>query len=437
MRQTPRRADPRASPRRVAAALGALALGLGGLAAPTIAASPSEGPDWVRSWGAALMAAESFDDYPGLARVFHDVTLRQSIVTTVPGRQVRVWLSNEFGSRSLVVGRARVARSRGGPSIDVTTDRELRFGGRTSVSIPAGVALVSDPVELETTPGSVLSISLYLPQSTEGSLATVHEEGWRTGFVSSAGDSAAAASLPVDAELHSYFFLRGVDVDAADAVAVVAMGDSITDGTGSTSGADRTWPNDLARRLDGVRPGRFAMINLGIGGNRVLHPLTGPSALQRADRDLFAVPGVRFVIIFEGINDIGDAEWLARPEEDISAEDLTGALRQLIDRAHEHGMVVLGGTLTPTGGCQDRGFNSPISEAKRIAVNMWIRNGRAFDAVLDFDRAIRDPADPSRMKPGYDSGDHLHPNDAGYQAMADAIDVSVFLNPSHSHTTGR
>jgi len=416
-----------ASRRRIALAVCVLTLGLADLAASsTTNPPPVRIARWVRSWGAAIMAAQSFDDYPGLARVYHDVTLRQLVVTTASGRNLRIWLSNEYGSRPLLIGRAHVARSRGGPSIDAGADRELRFSGHTSVSIPPGVALVSDPVDLETAPGAILSISIYLPGSTEGDVATVHEEGWRTGYVSTAGDHAAAATFPVDAELHSYFYLSAVDVEAAGAAAIVALGDSITDGTGSTAGTDRAWPNDLARRLNAVLAGRFAVINMGIGSNRVLHSLTGPSTLQRVDRDVFAVPGVRFVIVFEGINDIGDAEWLARPEEDISADDLIGAFRQLIDRAHEHSMVVLGGTLTPTGGCQDAGFNSPISEAKRVAVNAWIRDSGAFDAVLDFDRAIRDPANPVRLNPDYDSGDHLHPNDAGYQAMADAIDLSVF-----------
>ena len=417
----------RMSFRRVALALCALTLTLAGHAATsTPNASPIQIARWVRSWGAAIMAAESFDDYPGLARVYRDVTLRQLVVTTVAGRHLRVLLSNEYGSRPLVIGRAHVARSGGGPSIDAGSDRELHFSGRTSVSIPVGVALVSDPVDLETMPGTILSISVYLPGSTEGTVATVHEEGWRTGYVSSTGDHVAAAAFPVEAELHSYFYLSAIDVDATGAAAIVALGDSITDGTGSTAGADRAWPNDLARRLNAALPGRFAVINMGIGSNRMLHSPTGPSTLQRVDRDVFAVPGARFVIVFEGINDIGDAEWLARPEEDVSADDLIDAYRQIIDRAHEHGMVVLGGTLTPSGGSQYQGFNSPISEAKRVAVNAWIRNGGAFDAVLDFDRTIRDPADPTRLRPAYDSGDHLHPNDAGYQAMVDAIDLSVF-----------
>ena len=414
---------------RAVALLCVLMLPLADLAVPsTPKAPPIRVGHWVRSWGAAVMAAESFDDYPGLARVYRNVTLRQLVVTTLPGRHLRVWLSNEYGSRPLLIGRAHVARSRGGPSIDAAADRQLTFSGRTSVSIPVGVALVSDPVDLETTSGTILSISIYLPGSTEGGVATVHEEGWRTGYVSSEGDYAASATFPVDAELHSYFFLSAVDVDATGAAAIVALGDSITDGTGSTGGMDRAWPNDLARRLNAALPGRFSVINMGIGSNRVLHPFTGPSTLQRVDRDVFAVPGTRFVIVFEGINDIGDAEWLARPEEDISADDLIAAFRQLIDRAHEHGLVVLGGTLTPSGGSEYQGFNSPIAEAKRVAVNKWILDGGAFDAVLDFDRAIRDPADPTRLKPGYDSGDHLHPNDAGYQAMVDAIDLSVFQN---------
>jgi len=372
------------------------------------------------------MAPEQFDFYPGLARSFHDVTLRQSLIVTLPGRRLRVWLSNEFGTRPLVIGAAHIARAATGPTIEPDSDRALTFGGHPGVTIPPGAAVVSDVAELDVARGKRLSVSVHLPLSTEGSTSTVHEDALRTNYVSPSGDFTASESFPVDAELHSYYYLAGVDVEAPlSAGALVALGDSITDGYGATPGAGHTWPDELARRLASHGTVSTSVLNMGIGGNRLLHDLTGPAALARINRDLFAIPAVRFLVILEGINDIGGAELLARPEEEVSADDLTGAFRQLISRAHEHGIKVIGATLTPTGGCRYISYDSPASEAKRQAVNAWIRDSRSFDAVVDFDRAIRDPDKLSRLKPEYDSGDHLHPNDAGYGAMANAFDLSL------------
>jgi lysophospholipase L1-like esterase len=407
--------------------LAALGLLLASASIAQAANPPAVPTHWVRSWGAAMMAPEQFDYYPGLARTFHDVTLRQRVVATLPGRRLRVWFSNQFGTRPLAIGAAHLALADSGPGIVPGTDRELRFSGRAALSVPAGVAVVSDVVELEALAGAALAVSLYLPRSTEGSPSSVHEQGWRFGQVSKPGNFVARAALPVDVQLGSYFYLSGVDVEApASAGAIVALGDSITDGSGSTPGAGRSWPEALARRLAASDPDRLAVINMGIGGNRLLYARTGASALERIDRDLFALPGVRYLILFEGINDIGGAEWFARPEEEVTAEDLIGALRQLTDRAHQHGMRVIGATLTPSGGSPDRGYDSPSGEAKRQAVNAWIRETNALDGVIDFDKAIRDPTLPSRIKPDYDSGDHLHPGDAGYAAMAECIEAGLF-----------
>jgi lysophospholipase L1-like esterase len=384
------------------------------------AAAPNLGDQWLRSWGAAVMAPEEFDYYPGLSRTFQDATIRQVIVTTLGGAALRVGISNEFGTKPLVIGRARVARARTGPRVDPASDRELTFSGARSVIVPAGATLVSDAVDLKTQAGETLAVSLYLPESTAGSTATVHEEGWRTGYLSPTGDFTSRPEFPVEARLVSYFYLAAVDVNVQPgAAAIVVLGDSITDGTGATPRAGRAWPDDLARRL---RTQNLSVINMGIGGNRLLHPSTGPSALARLNRDVLTVPGLRFLIVLEGINDI--AGWPEHPEEDVSAADIEDALREVIDRAHAHGVKVFGGTITATLGCPDCG--GPAGEMTRQAVNAWIRHSGAFDAVLDFDRATSDPAERRRLRPEFDSGDHLHPSDAGYQAMADSIDLSIF-----------
>jgi lysophospholipase L1-like esterase len=382
---------------------------------------------WVRSWGAALMAPENFEDYPGLGRSFHDVTLRQRVVMTVSGHRLRVWFSNQYGNRPLAIGEAHVAHGAADSLIVPGTDRALAFWGRAGISVPPGATVVSDPIELNTSAGTLLAVSLYLPRSTEGSTSTVHQAAWRVSYVSPAGNFTRADSFPVAATLPSHFYIAGVDIEASESVGViVALGDSVTDGSGSTPGAGHSWPETLARRF-AVEPGSpLAVLNMGIGGNRLLHDLTGPSALVRFNRDVLSIPGVRFVLVLEGINDIGGAEWFARPEEDVSADDIISALRQIIAQAHDHGIRVIGGTLTPSAGSLDVGYDSPLGEAKRQAVNAWIRNGREFDSIIDFDRVIRDPKIPSRIKPEYDSGDHLHPSDAGYAAMAGALDRSVF-----------
>ena len=369
------------------------------------------------------MAPEEVDYYPDLGRSFDGVTLRQVAVATLGGSALRVSISNQYGQHPLLIRHVHVALARERAQIDPASDRELTFSGRQSVAVPPGAEVMSDAVRFETFAGGALAISFYLPHSTSGSTASVHEQGWRTGYVSPRGDYSGAADFTVAAELHDYFFLAAIDESARQpAAAVVALGDSITDGTGATPDAGRSWPDVLARRLAGRGPVALSVVNMGIGGNRLLHASTGPSALSRVDRDVFAVPGVRFVILFEGINDI--AGWPGHPEEDVTAADIELALDQLAARAHVHALRVLVATITPTLGCPDCG--GPAGEVIRQTVNAWIRHSESFDGVIDFDRVLRDPADPRRIRPEFDSGDHLHPSDAGYRAMAESVDLRLF-----------
>jgi len=380
---------------------------------------------WVRAWGVALMAPEEFDYYPGLERTFADVTLRQFVRTTLGGTALRVSISNQYGSRPLRIAAASIACADHAGRLDPKTTRPLLFNGQHSISIPAGTALYSDTVPLSTAAHTLLAISVYLPDSTRGSSATVHEEGWLRGQLSQPGDFSSADAPPVAARLYSYFYVAAVDVIPPRAAqAIVVLGDSLSDGTGSTPWAERSWPDRLARRVSAALPGRLAVINMAIGGNRLLHDSTGPNALSRADRDVFAVPGVRYVLVLEGINDI--IGWPGHPDEDVSAAHLCAALHQLLAAARAHSLRAIAGTLTPTEGCMDCGGIQ--GEAIRQSVNTWIRSSHEFDAVVDFDRVVRDPMHPRRLAAAFDSGDHLHLSDAGYAAMARAVDLELFAD---------
>ena len=382
---------------------------------------------WVGTWTASPQAPEPPLILPNPSQ-FQNQTIRQIVHTSVGGHQVRIRLSNEYGTVPLVVGAAHIARQMpgGGASIVPGTDRTLTFGGRNSVTIPAGAPAISDPVELDVPALGNIAVSIHLPNATP--VTTFHSLGLQTTYVSSQGDFTGAANLPVASTSQSWFFLSGVSVASRrSAGAIVALGDSITDGFASTVDANRRWPNLLAQRLQAVPQLRhLGVLDHGISGNRTLHDFIGPNALARFDRDVLSAPGVRFVVVLEGINNIGLPGAFGRPQEAVSAEDIIYGHRQLIDRAHERGLTIYGGTLTPFEGTVFPGYFTPAGEAKRQAVNHWIRTSGAFDAVIDFDKAIRDPANPTRMLPAYDSGDHLHPNDAGYQAMANAVNLSLF-----------
>jgi lysophospholipase L1-like esterase len=358
-------------------------------------------------------------------------TLREVVHLTLGGSRFRVVLTNSFGTAPLTIGAAQVALRDNDASIRPGSNRPLTFGGVARVEIPAGSILVSDPVDLAAPDFADLAIDLYLPGNTAATASplTIHPASWQTNYVSPRGNHVGTVTMPVETTTAyrrsdglvtaSWFFLARVEVLASpEAGVVVAVGDSITDGTASTIDTNNRWPDHLARRLAAAGM-RMAVLNAGIGGNRVLAEGNGPSALSRFDRDVIAQPGVTHAIVLEGINDIGQARQQPSP----SAEDLIAAHRQLIERAHARRITIYGATLTPFEGA---GYWTEEGEAKRQALNDWIRTGRAYDGVFDFDAAVRNPDRTGTLQARYDSGDHLHLNAAGYQAVAGAIDLAVF-----------
>ena len=381
----------------------------------------SEPETWVASWGCA----------PGFAigQELADQTLRQFVRLSVGGDRIRIRLSNETGTQPLVIGSAHVAvagREKG--TIDSATDHVLTFDGTPVVTVSPGSPVLSDPVDFQVEPLTKLAISLYLTRDTGSSV--MHLLGEETGYLSSAGDETGQVTIADATTVAERYFLTSVEVSSSkNTGTIVALGDSITDGRGSTSDADRRWPDRLAERLNeqGLRLG---VVNAGIAGNRLLHDLPemvcGPSALSRFDRDVLSVPNVKFLIIFEGFNDITHPVANHEPEQTITTEQLIGGLKQLIARAHDHQIKVIGATELPCEGTSD--YSAEI-EAKRQALNQWIRTSKAYDGVLDFEAVARDPNHPTRVRPDYDSGDHNHLNDAGYRAMADAVDLKLFTRP--------
>jgi lysophospholipase L1-like esterase len=346
---------------------------------------------------------------------------------------MRVVLGNEFGTAPLTIGGASIALRDKDAKIAAGSNRALMFAGRPSVTIPPGASMTSDPVDENVPPMGDLAIDLYLPDQMTPltSPLTVHAGASQTNYVSSIGNFAGSADLPVLTTTPSWYLLERVEVTApAETGAIVTFGDSITDGARSTPNTNNRWPDHLAKRLL-TRPGsaKLAMLNTGIGGNRLLSDSTnnfGINALARFDRDVLAQPGAMYVVVLEGINDIGNARADPMP----SAADLIAAQKQLIERAHAHGLKIFGATLTPFEGAA---YFTPEGEAKRQAVNNWIRTSKAYDAVIDFDAATRDPASPGKFLPLYDSGDHLHPNDAGYEAMGKSIDMNLFAPEKKRH----
>jgi lysophospholipase L1-like esterase len=393
------------------------------LGAPPLALAGDRHDDdqrWVGTWTASPQAAEP----PGAT--LEDQTIRQIVRTSIAGDKVRVRLSNEFGTTPLVVGAASIARHNAGAAIVAGSDRPLTFGGSRSITLAPGAPALSDPIDFDVPAVGNVVVSLYLPKASVP--RTVHSLGVATTYISTPGDYSAAVVMPTARTALSWFFLTGVTVEAnRRSAAIVALGDSITDGFASTVDANRRWPNLLAERLQASRrSAHVAVLNHGISGNRTLFDFIGPNAQARLDRDVLAAPGAKYMILLEGINNIGIPGAFGLVNEVVSADDIIAGHKQIIARARERGLKIYGGTLTPFEGTIFPGYYTPAGEAKRQAVNHWIRTSRAFDAVIDFDKAIRDPANPTRMLPAYDSGDHLHPNDAGYQAMANFIDLRLF-----------
>ncbi len=395
---------------------------------------PTRAATWVSTWGAApLPPTPAAGPFPATA-TFSNVTLRQVVRVSAGGRRLRVRFTNEYGTKPLRLGRATVALADASGNVKAGSEHALTFAGRPDATIPPGAPLLSDPVELPVAPLASVSISLYLPENTGP--CTCHQTGAQTGYVSAEGDFTKEVTFPPAQKITFRAFISGVEVEAPSATkAILVLGDSISDGVGSTVDANQRWPDLLAERL-ATRAGRTAwgVVNMGISGNRVLNDGFGQSALARLDRDVLSVPGAAYVVVFEGINDIGIAYGhftgpIAEAFKSVATggkvrvDDLVAGYRQIIARAHEKGLKVLGATITPYGGAATY---SDEGEAVRQALNTWIRTSGAFDGVLDFDAALRDPADPKQIAAGLHAGDHLHGSDAGYQALARSIDLSLF-----------
>jgi lysophospholipase L1-like esterase len=385
-----------------------------GAALPSGAEPPAPAElGWVGAWatGPQLTEPQNLPPAPGLA----NNSLRQNVFPTLGGSRARVLLSNEFGDAPVRFESVRLARSAGGVAIDVASDRALRFDGSEAITIPAGQAQFSDPIDFEITALSSVAVSLRFGSAPSN--VTGHPGSRTTSFLVS-GDSAAAASFAGSTTDH-WYFITGIDVEApATSAAIVTLGDSITDGRGSTTNANDRWPDNLARRLQAdSSTADIAVLNQGIGGNAVVAGGLGPTAIQRFERDVLDQRGARWVIVLEGVNDIGGSSDAG------IADRLIEAYEGFIDAAHERGMRIYGVPILPFGGSS---YDSPLHEAARQAVNSWVRDSGRFDAVIALDAAVADPAAPTRLLTSYDSGDGLHLSPDGYRAMADAIDLSLF-----------
>ena len=405
--------------RRHTLALAAAGL-LSGFGAAPAAHAASKAPDhWVGTWGAAPSSVPGSRMGIGTA----DTTYREIVHVSRGGEMVRITLSNAFGKEPLRVGEVHIALRDRADAIQLSSAHALTFGGQSSVTIPPGGAAVSDSVAMKLPAFADLAVSFFLPAQTL-TQATVHDLAQQTNYTA-AGNQVSSASLNSPAKLGHWPFLTDVDVlGSAQGGAIIPFGDSITDGVHSTADGNTRWPDYLAHRLLGHGKTRqMGVLNEGISGNRVLHDGAGPSALARFDRDVLSQAGAKYVILLEGINDIGGATQRQHPHDVVTATDLIQGLSILAARAHTRGLKVIGATLTPYVGA---GYESAAGEAMRQQVNQWIRTSNQMDGVVDFDKATCDPQHPERFAAKYDSGDHLHPGDAGYKAMADAFDLKMF-----------
>ena len=419
----------------------------GGL--PARAQAGRTGDHWVGTWATAVVARPQGPP-PGQGAPagrgtqppllnFSNQTLRQIVHTSIGGDRVRVVLSNAFGTAPLAVGAAGVALRQKDAVVVASSRRALTFGGSASTIVAAGAIAVSDPISVAVPAFADLAVDLFLPGDTASSPSplTTHSGALQTSYISTPGNQSGVVELPVAATTQSWFFLSAIEVVAPDQVgAVVVLGDSITDGTLSTPDTNNRWTDHLARRLmtltagartlQSTQPAMLGVLNEGIAGNRILSDFIGPSALSRFDRDVLAQSGVTHIVLLEGINDFGLA---AAGQASPTAADIIAGHRQIIERAHTHGIRVIGATILPFEGTNlavSPGYYSPDKDARRQAVNEWIRTGKAYDGVIDFDAAMRDPAHPLQLLAKYKGSDNLHLTDAGYQAMANAVNLALF-----------
>jgi len=425
---------------------------LGSLAAIllTLAPAPLIAGPWVESWGTALPLQPPPPSPFGASRpaappppppaaqvqqaaspnprlpfpaALEDQTIRMIVRTTIGGEQFRLEFANRHGAGVVHMAQIRAALANPDGSVVAGSDRMVTFGGGEGLTILPGARVVSDPVELPVGSLSHVAVSVYLPDTTAAE--TVDEIGLMPTFIAP-GNQTAATSLSDAATAGSYFWLRGLSVPSAgQGGAIIAFGDSITEGYSTTFGSHRNWPELLAERLQAVPElANWSVINTGISGNRVLRTGAGEAAVARFTEDVLSRPGARWVIVLESINDINMSIMPGMPEAQVAtADEIIAGLDQLVERAHLHGLKIAGGTVMPTRGLP---FYTEAGEAMRQQVNQWIRTSGRFDAVVDFDAVTRDPADPLRINPQFDPGDHVHPNDAGNQAMAGAIDLEIF-----------
>jgi lysophospholipase L1-like esterase len=413
----------------VAALLGAAhGIGAAGIGTSPAAGSPVAAGNWVNTWTSMPQLTEPGNMPPppftqdGL--VMADTTLRQTVRVTVGGPHLRLRFSNAFGGTALPITAASVAVPAGGragvAAIEPGSARPVTFNGRAATTIPVGAQVVSDPLAFPVAPRTNLTVTVYI-QSGQASNDITSHPGSRTTSHLVAGNHVGDADLPGATPTDHWYFLSGVEVLAARGTeGVVMLGDSLTDGRGSTTNGNDRWPDQFADRVR-----HLPVLNQAAGGNRVLNDGLGPNALARLDRDVLAQSGVEWLIVFEGVNDIGTAPATPEAQQQVAA-DLIAAFEQIVVRAHAQGIEVFGATVTPIGGNTSYDDPAGLREAARQKVNHWIRTSRVFDAVIDFDRAVRDPATPRRLLPAYDTGDHLHLNPTGYRAIADAVPARLF-----------
>ena len=383
-------------------------------------AVPAQQTTWTGSWSAAPVAAPATEKPIGP----DGVTYRDIVHLSLGGKAIRLRISNEFGTTPLTVADVHVAASAGSGAAQPGTDHGVTFNGAASVLIPDGTIAVSDPIPMPVAAFADLAVSLFVPAQS-GATLTLHSLAVSTNYVAP-GDVTAATALPNATKVTSWHLLKAVDVDAGPrASAIVAIGASITDGYHSTPDKNLRWPDDLATRLHAnPATSQIGVLNEGISGARILHDGTGPSALARLDRDVLAQTGAKYVIVALGTNDIGRTFFPRISNENpATADQLIWALQQIVARSHARGVKVIATTLNPYEGADF--YNLP-GDQMRQAFNTYVRTSGIFDGVIDFDRVTRDPSHPSRYLPAYDSGDHLHPNDAGYKVMADSIDLKLF-----------